>query len=159
MKKITKIISLGILFLFVWTLQLSAQKCNVKVEIDGGTCAKEKKSFLVLFAQNCKEFKEDEPAIQFFKFKNTYKVRVWMVLSQNHQIEFELSTGEVFKLKPQKEVSCNRSFDIDIALLQKIAKDSPTFIRITVDKNDVWVLGLSNSEGTKMAKAAAKILK
>jgi hypothetical protein len=157
MKKITQILCLGILFLFVTTLSLFAQKCKYKYnQIDPITGNVTKG---VLF--NLKLFWE----IGFCKIGEAYHLKMeidpWGALKDNllkgDPFIFKLSNGEVITINAQEEIKpiwevyrtiYKGKYDIDVASLQKIAENPPTFIRLNIGSNEYEQV-ISATDGKK----------
>ena len=157
MKKITKILTLGILFLFAMTLSLSAQKCKynynkkdpftgvetkgIEVDLDGslfitpiGTIFKSKMGFNKI------------GETYFVNIELVYSGNIRESIKKNDTFAIKLSNGEIVTIYSQDEslpalvasvgnifTSYVAKYDIDAASIKKIAESVPTFIRINLD--------------------------
>jgi len=177
MKKTTKILTLGILFLFVFTLQLSAQKCKFDTNtIDPITNEVKKKN--KVFINNYNGTNKPLGEIGFEKINENYFLvsrnviygqLTKEILPKNEPFKMKLSNGEIVTVYSQEEcipveqivqsieTSYIRKFDIDVATLRKIAENPPTFIHANLGSR-VYEREISSKIGQKIANAAACIL-
>ena len=171
MKKITKILTLGILFLFAFTLQLSAQKCKFdynKTDPITGEATKGNK-----FEVN------GSWDMGFNKIGETYYISMEYdtrgelkdILQVNDPIVIKLSNGEIITLTAQEE--CPPSYQmlwaagwytywkgkysIDASSIKQIAENLPVFARMNIG-NKVYEQQISDKVGKKISQAAACIL-
>jgi hypothetical protein len=181
MKKTTQILSLGILFLFVMSLSLSAQKCKYdynKPDPITGEAAKgiglnvESKMMVMgtgtIYRSN----------IGFNKIGETYYVNVELFYTGNlreniltsNPLIIKLSNGETVTIYPQSDflpsASANQygvytqykaKYDIDAASLQKIAESAPTFFRLNLESR-TYDRTLDSKDQKKFTNAARCIL-
>jgi hypothetical protein len=171
MKKVTKILSLGILFLFVSTLHLSAQKCKFdynKTDPFSGEATKG-----ISFNIKPKElyfgimgFSKAGNIYHFELINTTFQGDLRIIIQKGDQILLKLSNGEMITLISKDEIKPNALifttqykglYDIDAESLQKIAENPPTFIRIHIGSK-VYNEEFSSGIGKKIAQAAACIL-
>jgi glycine/serine hydroxymethyltransferase len=178
MKQISKILTLGILFLFVCTLQLSAQKCKFdinKTDPISGEVVKENSLVVVkMWGSSVPGFN-----IGFNRTGESYYTHIHMIyggqnlraiINKGDIITIKLSNGEILTVYSQEEVLPNAitfvngvnteykaKYDIDAASLQKIADNPPTFIRINIG-NVVYDKEIDVKNGNKIADAARCIL-
>jgi len=171
MKKTTKILTLGILFLFVFTLQLSAQKCKFDYNrTDPITGESAKGNTFTISALGWK--------MGFNKLGDTYHLGMFIRLNGNIReiiqkgdpIVFKLSNGEVVTISaleeflPAAQATQNGiitvyqgKYDIDAATIQKMAENPPTFVRMNIESK-VYEKEISAKAGKQIAQAAACIL-
>jgi len=175
MKLVTKILSLGIIFLFVSTLQLSAQKCkydyNKTDPITGETTKKTSFSILPKGTTFGK--------MSFHKIGTTYHFQMDIsctgelkeIVEKGDKITLKLSNGEIITftsqddIKPVYNVSPGLvvtsrytvAYDIDVESLQQITEFLPTFIRINIGTK-VYDEQIASGIGKKIAQAAECIL-
>jgi len=181
MKKITKILTLGILFLFATTLSLSAQKCkydyNKKDPITGETTKRiglniESKLMVIgtgiIYRAN----------IGFNKTGETFSVDVELCYTGNLRESIlksdpfilKLSNGETVTIYPQSDflpaamanqngvyTQYKAKYDIDAASVQKIAESAPIFLRLNLESR-VYDRELDNKDKQKFMNAARCIL-
>jgi hypothetical protein len=170
MRKITKILSLGILFLFVCTLHLSAQKCKYNYNRTDPITNESAKgnTFSIHIAWK----------MGFNKLGDTYHLGMYIRLNGNIRefirkgdpLIFKLSNGEVVTLNssdeflPAAQATENGivtvyqgKYDIDVPTLQKIAANSPTYVRMNIESR-VYEKEISAKDGKKITHAATCIL-
>jgi len=178
MKKITQILGLGILFLFATTLSLSAQKCkfdyNKKDPITGEATKGNTVTIskIVFVATNNYNWK-----LGFHRAGDSYHVGVSLEgygnfrerIQKGDPITFVLSNGEIVTINSQDEflptaraaqvvvTEYKGKYDIDVAALQKIAENPPTFIRMNVESK-VYEKEINSATGKQIAQAARCIL-
>jgi len=176
MKQVTKILSLGILFLFVCTLHLSAQKCKYDYNTTDPITSEVKKKNKV-FINNYNGTNIPLGEVGFEKINENYFLTsrnviygqlTKEILPKNEPLTMKLSNGEVITVYSQEEcipveqivqsieTSYTRKFDIDAATLKKIANNPPTFIRANLGSR-VYERELGK-KGIQIAQAAACIL-
>ena len=177
MKQNIKILCLGILFLFVCALHLSAQKCKyVYNTTDPITNEVKKKNKIFINSYNGAAKPSGE--IGFEKINENYFIAsrniiygqlTKEILPKNELLTMRLSNGEIITVYSQDEcipveqivatieTSYSRKYDVDIATLQKISENFPTYIRINLGSR-VYEREISSGKGKKIAAAAACIL-
>jgi len=177
MKQITKILILGILFLFISSLHLSAQKCKyVYNTIDPITSEVKKKN--KVFINNYQGSAKPLGEIGFEKINEVYFLTsrnviygqlTKEVLPKNEPLTIKLSNGEIITVYSQDEcipveqitssieTSYSRKYNIDAATLRKIADNPPTYIRANLGSR-IYEREISSGIGKKIAGAAACIL-
>ena len=176
MKKVTKILSLGILFLFACTLQLSAQKCKFNYNKTDPFTGEATKG--ISFKVKPKEIAYG--IMGFNKVGNTYHFELnnlscWgdlrIIIQKGDPILIKLSNGEMITVTSKDEIRPTALanvgggvtsrytglYDIDAVSLQKIAENPPTFIRIQIGSK-VYNEEFSSGLGKQIAQAAACIL-
>jgi len=184
MEKLTKILSLGVLVLFVCTLQIVAQESKVTIR-NSRSNEWDKGVWILVFGSEKSNEVTESILLRRFRDKwqsfpcvakkphpiydYDYDVVIFIgsntlqkyQKSERDTITLGLSIGKKITLYVQEDVKCNSSYNfaIDAVTLQKIAIDPPTSLRFTADNNEVWNFNFSIREGKKMAKAAARILK
>jgi hypothetical protein len=170
MKQFSKILTLGFIFLFICTLQLSAQKCKFnynRTDPITGESAKGN-TFSIHIAWK----------MGFNKLGDTYHLGMYIRLSGNIRefirkgdpLVFKLSNGEVVTLNSLDEflpaaqatesgivTVYQGKYDIDVATLQKIAANPPTYVRMNIESK-VYEKEISSKDGKKITQAATCIL-
>jgi len=181
MKKFTQILGLGILFLFVTTLSLSAQKCKYdynKADPITGEATKgigmniESKAFVMTSGTvyRCN--------MGFNKIGDTYYMNVEISYTGNlreyilkdNPLIIKLSNGETITIYPQTDflpmATANQNavftqykakYDIDAASIQKIAESDPTFLRLSMESR-TYDRSLDSKDKKKFTNAARCIL-
>jgi hypothetical protein len=172
MKQTTKTLTLGILFFFAFSMQLSAQKC--KYDYD-------KKDPFTGEMSKGNTFKIDNNnwIMGFNKIGDIYYARLELYCTGNVRefiqkgdpINFKLSNGEVVTIFAQDEVIpvaeaipgagvrsiYTGKYSIDSVSLQKIAENPPTFVRMNIESK-VYEKEISAKDGKKIVAAAVCIL-
>jgi len=168
MKKITKILSLGILFLFAFSLQLSAQQCKYNYDKKDPLTGEDTKGIrfsLKIFW-----------SIGFNKNGNTYSLfmehcnRGVLVepLYKGDQLIIKLLNGEIITLSAPEDIAPSirylwaagdhtfytGEYGLDVVTLQKIIDNPPTYIRINIGKKffDQEILEKERKQIVKAAK-------
>jgi hypothetical protein len=175
MKKITKILSLGILFLFVFSLQLSAQKCRYDYDKKDPISGEETKgsSFAVSSFMGMANWK-----MGVNKIGNTYYIgnllnvsgNVREMIKKGETVVFKLSNGEIVTLYAQDDflpvqqatqngvyTQFTSKYNIDAETLQKMAENMPTFIRLNAESK-VYEKEIPAKLGKQISQAAKCIL-
>jgi len=171
MKKITQILSLGILFLFATTLSLSAQKCKYdynKKDPITGEATKGIKFDLKLFW----EIGFNRIGTSYFLGMEIDPVGVLVDnLLKGDSFIFKLSNGEIVTIYAREECApaaklvwpggyhtfYSGKYDIDVSSLQKIADNLPTYLRMNIGSKS-YEQEISAKEGKKISEAARCIL-
>jgi len=171
MKKITKILSLGILFLFAFSLQLSAQKCKYDYNKKDPITGEETKgsTFNVSTFMGISNWK-----MSVNKMGNTYYIgnilnvsgNVREIIKKGETVAFKLSNGEVVTLYAQDDflpvqqatqngvyTQFTSKYGIDAETLQKIAENMPTFIRLNAESK-VYEKEIPAKLGKQISQAA-----
>jgi hypothetical protein len=178
MKQISKILTLGILFLFVCTLQLTAQKCKFEINRTDPITGEATKGNSFWISKGGQGFTVAPPVkMGFNRAGDSFFVGMFIryhgnmreVIQKGDPIAFKLSNGEVVTIRSQDDflptahaaqvvVSTYQAiYDIDAATLQKIADNPPTYIRISIG-NKVYEKELPAKTGKQIADAARCIL-
>ena len=176
MKKITKILCLGILFLFAFSWQLSAQKCKYdydRADPITGEASKGNTCTIQTYGMGFPIWQ-----VGFNKMGDSYFIgnmyrlvgNVREVIQKGDQMFIKLSNGELITLVAQDDflpiAKATQSgvyteylskYAIDAATLQKIADNQPTFIRMNIESK-TYEKEISSGDGKKMAQAAKCIL-
>ena len=170
MKKITQILGLGILFLFVTTLSLSAQKCKYAYNKIDPLTGEETKGTTFRPIYYCQ--------MSFNKIGETYYVEMAIgdqgnirdIIQKGDPVIFKLSNGEIVTITSQDEyipmayastaaitTRYKAQYDIDSTILQKIAANPPIFFRMNIGSK-VEQKEISAKDGKKISEAARCIL-
>jgi len=178
MKKITKILSLGILFLFVCTLHLSAQKCKFDYNKKDPITGEATKGNTFTISTGGGGFTAAPPVkMGFNKAGDTYSAGMFIryygnmrdIIQKGDPLVFKLSNGDVVTLTALEEylptayasqvvVSVYQAqYSIDVPTLQKIAENPPIFLRINIG-NMRYEKEISSNVGKQISQAAACIL-
>ena len=175
MSKITKVLSLGILFLFVANFSLSAQKCKYdydKADPITGEASKGN-TFTIWTYMGSPVWK-----MGFNKTGDTYYAGMYLryggnlreIIQKGDPISFKLSNGDVVTITAQDEfvpaaqatqygiiTVYNGKYTIDAATLQQISENPPTYVRMNIESR-VYEREISAKDGKKIAAAAGCIL-
>lgn len=176
MKKTTKILGLGILFLFVTTMSLSAQKCKYdynRTDPITGEATKGNTCTIQVYGMGFPIWQIGlNKAGDSYYLGNLYRVvgNVREIVQKGDQIMIKLSNGEIVTLVAQDEflpvaktsgggvyTEYLAKYSIDATTLQKIADNQPTYIRMTISSK-VYEKEISTKDGKSFAKHAACIL-
>jgi len=179
MKLVLKILSLGIIFLFLCTVQLSAQKCKFKYEKkDPITGEVTKGTKFVVEAQWMITSKPFHRFIGISRIGDTYFIEIEIMVAGNAR-EF-ISIGDPFVVKlandetitaysqaefrPTQQANQNliystyiAKYEIDELSLQKMAKSPPTFYRLNIEAK-TYDKNLSGPVQKQLSQAAKCIL-
>jgi hypothetical protein len=170
MKKITQILGLGILFLFVTTLSLSAQKCkydyNRADPITGE--ASKGNTFALHTAWKMGFNKTGDTYFTGMLLRCSGNLRE--IIQKGDPISFKLSNGEVITITAQDEflpaaqatqygivTVYTGKYSIDAATLQKMAENPPTYVRMNIESK-VYEKEIAAKAGKKISEAARCIL-
>jgi len=174
MKKGTKILSLGILFLFVCTLSLSAQKCKFSTQKDKVTGKIKKWNSIKFLPKGTINGSQ----ISFIKTDTTYHFEMFIISKGNFREPIQKGDPIVIKLSNEEEITLTSIdefkptsqildglvtyrykglYEIDAVLLKKIAEFQPTIISIFIG-DKVYTDELSSKTGLKFSEGAACIL-
>ena len=136
MKQFSKILSLGILFLFVCTLQLSAQKCKF-------------------------DYNKTDPITGESTKGNTQKGDPIVFKLSNGEV---ITVSALDEFLPTAQATQNGiitvyqgKYRIDAATLQKIAESAPTFVRMNIESK-VYEKEINAKTGKQISEAATCIL-
>jgi hypothetical protein len=179
MKKITKILTLGILFLFVFTLQLSAQKCKYDYNKKDPITDEATKGNTITLSTFAGGFSVGPACKIGFNRKGdsfhlgmliTYRLSTREYIQKGDPIVFKLSNGDVVTVYSQDEYSpvaqasqgvifsqYFAKYSLDASTLQKIAENAPTFVRINIGSM-VFEKEIAAKNGKEISQAAACIL-
>jgi len=177
MKQTTKILTLGMLFFFAFSIQLSAQKCKYVYNTTDPITNEVKKKNHVYISQYVGSAKpsgeigfEKINENYFLTSKNViYGQLTKEVLPKNEPLTIKLSNGEVITVYSQEEcipveqitatieTNYSRKYDIDATTLRKIVENPPTFIRVNLGSR-VYEKEISSGIAKKIVAAAACIL-
>jgi hypothetical protein len=170
MKKITSILTLGILLLFVFTLQLSAQKCKFDYNKTDPITGESTQGNTFSIDRWWK--------MGYNKTGNTYYLGMFIqyggqvreIISKGDPITFKLSNGEIITVIAQEEslpvsqaystgvaTFYSGKYEIDAVTIQKMAENPPTFSRIKIGSM-VYEKEISAKDGKKISDAAKCIL-
>jgi len=171
MKKITKILSLGILFLLVCTLHSSAQKCKFEYNKTDPITGENTKG---------NKFKVNGSwDMGFNRIGNTYYASMEYdirgelkdILQTNDPIIIKLSNGEIITLTAQEEcvpayknvwaagwyTYWNGKYSINASSIKSIAENPPVFARMNIG-NKVYEQQIPTKDGKAISEAAKCIL-
>ena len=174
MNRITKVLTLGILFLFAFSMQISAQKCKYDYEkkdpitgeaTKGSVQTIQPGRFVPLWQIGIHKIGDA------YFVSNLYRCLgvAQDILKKGDQIIFKLSNGEIVALIAQDEclpiaktpgeilTEYLSKYNIDAAILQKIANNPPTYVRLNIERK-VYEKEIPAKDGKKVAQAAACIL-
>ena len=179
MKPITKILTLGILFLFMCTLQLSAQKCKFDYNKKDPITGEATKGNTFTISTNSGGFTATPICkMGFNRSGDDYYLGMVIYFYGNFRenirkgdpIIFKLSNGEVITITSQDEVvpaaqatasgiitMYQGKYDIDAATIQKMAENPPTFVRMSRESK-VFEKEINSKTGKQISQAAACIL-
>ena len=178
MKKTTKILTLGILFLFTFTLQLSAQKCKFDYNKTDPITGEATKG--TLLKVDTKVWNGSNPfhrSIGISRIGDAFWLEIEIIIAGNMReiilkddpFIIKLSNGETITILSYSEVlpiqqatafvytSYTAKYKIDAVSLQKIAENPPTFYRINIDEK-TYDKELVGKIQNKISQAAACIL-
>jgi hypothetical protein len=178
MKQIFKITTLGILFFFVCTLQLSAQKCKFAYSKTDPISGEMTKGNMLTISVMTYYWK-----IGFNRIGDSFDLGMFIristtareILQKGDPLILRLANGEIITINsideflPSAQVSgagttsarilteYRGKFYIDAASLQKIADSPPTFIRMNIESK-VYEKEITAKDGKKVSQAARCIL-
>lgn len=181
MKQLTKILGLGILFLFLASMQLSAQKCKydydkkdpITGEISKGIAvAIELKGSYALPGNATKSeigFNKNGETY-FISFKITFFAHYKEFIRKGEPLMIKLSNGEFITINAQDEfipshaadqvgvyTTYSANYNIDAVSFQKLTDSPPTFVRVNFE-NRIYDREITDKVQKKLYQAAKCIL-
>ena len=171
MKQTTKILTLGILFLFAFSMQLSAQKCKYDYDKkDPITGEITKGNKFTISAPNWRMSFDRSGDTYFSELKLFCKGNAREIIRKGDVITFKLANNEIVTITAIDDflpvANANETgvwsqydgkYSIDPIVLQKIAENPPIFVRMSIESK-VYSEEVSAKNGKKIQEAARCIL-